>query len=288
MDRKNILDDFGTEDTYKLYRTVYEIIHPTISKRNISNYKIIIEENLVPLRIFYPKKISKLEKAIIYIPGKSWIVNGIKNYSDVCQDLVKELDTIIIALDYELTSEYGYNKTIDTCDKTLQYLITGLNRVGIEKDKITVIGDSTGASILANIANEKKNMISKLILLYPALNLTFEDQEKYPSLNQNNKVNLLTLSHLKTFAKTYIKKDYKSPLKKENYKTWPTTLIITGDLDPVRDEGIELGNKLKQENKNSKSINIKFATHGFLNNKDEETIEESMKEIKKFITKKER
>ena len=70
MDRKNILDDFGTEDTYKLYRTVYEIIHPTISKRNISNYKIIIEENLVPLRIFYPKKISKLEKAIIYIPGK--------------------------------------------------------------------------------------------------------------------------------------------------------------------------------------------------------------------------
>lgn len=206
MDRKNILDDFGTEDTYKLYRTVYEIIHPTISKRNISNYKIIIEENLVPLRIFYPKKISKLEKAIIYIPGKSWIVNGIKNYSDVCQDLVKELDTIIIALDYELTSEYGYNKTVDTCDKTLQYLITGLNRVGIEKDKITVIGDSTGASILANIANEKKNTISKLILLYPALNLTFEDQEKYPSLNQNNKVDLLTLSHLKTFAKTYIKK----------------------------------------------------------------------------------
>ena len=131
-------------------------------------------------------------------------------------------------------------------------------------------------------------MISKLILLYPALNLTFEDQEKYPSLNQNNKVDLLTLSHLKEFAKTYIKKDYKSPLKKENYKTWPTTLIITGDLDPVRDEGIELGNKLKQENKNSKVINIKFATHGLLNSKDEESIEECMKEIKKFITKKER
>ena len=35
--------------------------------------------------------------------------------SDVCQDLVKELDTIIIALDYELTSEYGYNKTVDRC-----------------------------------------------------------------------------------------------------------------------------------------------------------------------------
>ena len=27
-----------TEDKYKLYRTVHEIIHPTISKKNISNY----------------------------------------------------------------------------------------------------------------------------------------------------------------------------------------------------------------------------------------------------------
>lgn len=286
MDKKNIMDDFGTEDTYKLYRTVYEIIHPTISKRNISNYKIIIDEDLVPLRIFYPKKISKLEKAIIYIPGKSWIVSGIKNYTDVCLELVKELDTIVIALDYEL--EDNYNKTVDTCYKTLKYLIEGLNRVGIEKDKITVMGDSTGASVLANACSEKESIIPKQILLYPALNLTFEEKEKYPSLEQNNKLDLLTLSHLKTFAKNYINDDYKSPLKNNNYKTWPTTLIITGDLDPVRDEGIELGKILKQENKKSKAINIKFATHGFLNNKDEETIEESMKEIKKFITKKEK
>lgn len=286
MDKKNIIDDFGTENTYKLYRTIYEIIHPTISKRNISNYKIIIDENLVPLRIFYPKKISKLEKAIIYIPGKTWIVNGIKNYSDVSLELVKELDTIIIALDYSL--EDNYNKTVNTCYQTLKYLIEGLNRVGIEKEKITVIGDSTGASILANICSDNENIISKQILLYPALNLTFEEKEKYPSLEQNNKVDLLTLSHLKNFTKNYIKDDYKSPLKNNDYNSWPSTLIITGDLDPVRDEGIELGKLLRQENKKSKVINIKFATHGFLNNKDEESIEEAIKEIKKFINKKEK
>ena len=45
-------DDFGTGDSYKLYRSVYEIIHPTIPKKNISNYKIMIQEELVPLRIF--------------------------------------------------------------------------------------------------------------------------------------------------------------------------------------------------------------------------------------------
>lgn len=285
MNRKNMLDDFGTEDTYKLYRTIYEIIHPTISKKNISNYKIILQEDLIPLRIFYPKKISKLEKAVIYIPGKSWIVNGIKNYSEVAIELSKKLDSIIIAFDYELETN-KYMKTVNQCYETLKYLIEGLNRVGIEKEAITVIGDSTGASILANVCMKEEQVIPKLILLYPALNLMFEEKEKYPSLQQNNKLDLLTLNHLLIFNKNYLNKDYKSPLKAKNYDKWPNTLIITSDLDPVRDEGIELANNLKKVNKKSKGINITFASHGFLNSKDEETKEEAMMEIKKFISKK--
>lgn len=283
MEKKNIVNNFTAEDTYKLYRTVYEIIHPTISKKNISDYKIMLQEDLIPLRIFYPKKISKLEKAIIYIPGKTWIVNGIKNYTDVCQELVKELDTIIIALDYELPNQ-AYMEIVKSSYETIKYLVDGLKRVGIEQEKITVIGDSTGASILANISMIKENNIPKQILLYPALDLTFS--KKYKSLEQNNKLDLLTMPHLETFSKKYISKDYLSPLNSNSLKTWPTTLIITGDLDPVRDEGEDLGKKLKETNKNNRYVNIKFATHGFLNNKDEETIEEAIKEIKKFIAKK--
>lgn len=280
MNKKKITDHFGQEDTYKLYRTVYEIIHPTISKKNISNYKIILQEELIPLRIFYPKKISKLEKAIIYIPGRSWVVNGVKSYSDVCQDLAKKLDIIIIALDYELRDK-GYMRTVKECYEIIKYLIDGLKRVGIEQKKITVIGDSTGASILANISMIEENKIPKQILLYPALDLTFK--EKYPSLDQNNKLDLLTLPHIKKFAQKYIDKNYLSPLKSESYQTWPKTLIITGDLDPLRDEGENLYHKLKKEKKVSTYLNIKFACHGFINSKDEESIEEYFKEIKNFI-----
>lgn len=289
MELKNGQDDFGTENTYKLYRTVYEIIHPAISKKNISDYKIIIDENLIPLRIFYPKKISKLTKAIIYVPGKTWIVNGVKNYTDVSTFLVKETDTIVIALDYSLIDKTSYNDNITKCLNTINYLIEGLNRVGIENESITVIGDSIGASILAGVASQKENKIPRLILLYPALNLLFEDIEKYPSIDQNNKLDLLTLSHLRILKDKYIEeKNYQSPLKIKKYETWPMTLIITGDLDPVRDEGITLGKILKEQNIKLKVVNLKFASHGFLNSKDEESIEECMKEIKKFAAKKER
>ena len=112
------------------------------------------------------KKDLKIEKVIIYLPGKTWIVNGIKDYTDICQGLVKELDILVIALDY---TQDWYHKTVEICKNTVEYLIHGLNRVGIEKEAITLMGDSTGASLLASITQLEKEPLSKQILLYPAL-----------------------------------------------------------------------------------------------------------------------
>ena len=41
---------------YYLYRNLYDIIHPSISRQNISDYKIKIDNNLVPLQVYYPDK----------------------------------------------------------------------------------------------------------------------------------------------------------------------------------------------------------------------------------------
>ncbi|MBE6158197.1 MAG: hypothetical protein E7160_05365, partial [Firmicutes bacterium] len=63
-------NNFGKDNKYKLYRTMYEIIHPTISKKNISNYRIVLDDGIAPIRVFYPNKVSKLDSVIIYIPGE--------------------------------------------------------------------------------------------------------------------------------------------------------------------------------------------------------------------------
>ena len=277
MNQNVIKEDFGLEDTYKLYRTVYEIIHPTISKKNISNYKIIIQENLLPLRIFYPKKISKIERVIIYIHGKRWMVNGFYSYKEVCERFVQEMDSLVIAIDYENDS---YQKVVDKSYQTIKYLKEGLNRIGIQN--IITIGDALGASILSNVVLMDKSIIEKGILLYPALDFNFNIE--YSSFAQNNKLDLLTIPHLHTYCNKYINlKKYHSVMEEDSYKDWPDTLVITGDLDPLRDEIEEFSKRLRKDNRKSKYINIKFASHGFLNSKDEEAKEECFKDMKNFI-----
>ena len=64
-----IKNNFDNEDRYSLFRNVKELLHPSISKENISEYKIILKEGLLPIRVYYPKKVSNMNNVSIFIPG---------------------------------------------------------------------------------------------------------------------------------------------------------------------------------------------------------------------------
>ena len=86
------------DEKYKLYKSVREILHPAISKKNISNYRIILKEELLPIRIFYPKKVTSLEKVVIYVQGSSRVIN--EDYSSILSSLSTDLDRMVISIDY--------------------------------------------------------------------------------------------------------------------------------------------------------------------------------------------
>ena len=65
------INDLENKFEYKLYSNVEKIMHPTISKRNISSYKIVLDEKIVPVKVFYPERVSQLNDIIIYVHGIS-------------------------------------------------------------------------------------------------------------------------------------------------------------------------------------------------------------------------
>lgn len=292
---KPITDEFDLASRYKLYRTVYEIIHPTISKKNISSYKIIVDESVVPLRIFYPEKISNIKSIIIYIHGGGWVTGSVNSYSKVCMDIAKNTSNLVVAIDYRLAPEHKFPIPLEDCYRAVNFLYKELINIGIDNKKIIIMGDSAGGNLAAAIsliAREKKDFkIEKEILLYPALSGDYKEDSKYESIIKNSKYDLLTAKHLNNFMKLYIreKKDLDNPLvcplKEKSFKNLPTTLIITGDVDPLRDEGYAYYELLKNENKKNKYLNVKFAGHGFISSKDEEIKNELYNEINKFIKK---
>lgn len=260
-------NDKKEDEKYKLYKSVREILHPAISKKNISNYKIILKEELLPIRIYYPKKVTNLEKIIIYVQGSKKVIKD--DYSKILSSLSKDLDRMVISIDYD--DEASIEEQIKSIYETFKYIYDGLNTNGLDTSQITLVGDSTGSTLILNFIDKmKKDKIEdvKLLLFYPAL-------------VDNNKVD--DISPIDYEIVNDIKKYYQDKIGKKNLSiadllnkkysdndSFPNTLIICGNVDPL------LG-KIKELDEKIDSIDLKlvsFASHNFLKSKDKEIIKE--------------
>ena len=260
-------NDKKEDEKYKLYKSVREILHPAISKKNISNYKIILKEELLPIRIYYPKKVTNLEKIIIYVQGSKKVIKD--DYSKILSSLSKDLDRMVISIDYD--DDASMEEQINSIYETFKYIYNGLNTNGLDTSQITLVGDSTGSTLILNFIDKmKKDKIEdvKLLLFYPAL-------------VDNNKVD--DISPIDYEIVNDIKKYYQDKIGKNNLSiadllnkkyfdndSFPNTLIICGNVDPL------LG-KIKELDEKIDSIDLKlvsFASHNFLKSKDKEIIKE--------------
>ena len=160
---------FEKEEIYKLYRTVREILHPTISKKNISNYKIIVDENILPLRIFYPQKVTNMNKVTIYIHGDIILTNCKAKYAEISNKIALSTDNLVISIDSEELTNVTNKKYISKMYETTKYLIEELYKLNIVNIKL--LGDSTGSTTILNFKDnlKKDNLNLKTILFYPVL-----------------------------------------------------------------------------------------------------------------------
>ena len=143
---------------YRLYRSLYDILNPTISRKNISNYNIVINKDILPIEVYYPKKNIKISNIIIYIPSSN-------DTNNLYSDLAINTNNLVIVLNYD------DNK--DNCYNTIKYIYDNVK--DIITDNITIMTDKVGSDIEEYIIDKsyKTNdfKISKSILLEPTISL---------------------------------------------------------------------------------------------------------------------
>lgn len=292
---QNVVNDkIDFHKKYKLYKSVYEIIHPAISKKNVSSYRIVLRDDLLPLLVFYPKKVSSLESIILFVPGDGEVSGCLNRYSDICHEISTHCDRLVIAIDY-FDLERRFPDSLDMCYKTILYLVDELEKLSVTSDNVILMGDSVGANLISAMTirslHDNKKICSKEILLYPVLSGEYFGNSSYESINDKGKIDLLTIDRVRSFFEKYIndKSDLNNPLVcplcETDYKNFPASMIITGDLDPLRDEGYEYASRLIKDNPHSEYANILLVSHGFLGLNDTEMKNRLYQMINNFILK---
>lgn len=278
-------DNFCEIEKYKLYRTVHDLLHPTISKKNISNYKVVLDDKLLPVVVFYPDKMSNSKSIILYVVGDGEVNGCFGKYSDICKNLAKKTNSIVLAIDY-FDGTIKYPTVVNKITKVFKYLYEEFSNDGVDTSNIILMSDSVGCKIMGSVIVkliDKKININKSIMFYPVVRDNYIDYKWNESLMS---VNFNLDKNVNNYLCKYFPKDKEvncDLLELAYYKGFPKSLIVTGDMDIFKDDGELFFNNLISNNEESKYFNIKFAAHGFLCSNDEEIMFETYKAINDFI-----
>ena len=260
--------EINMKDNYPLYRSIQ-------NKTPLQKKSKIIKDGVFTYHIFSPKNIET-KKAIIYIHGGGWVVGSIKFYSFILHYLANILKINIIAFDYPLAPEHPFPEGFNYCYDAINNIFKKEKKFNVDLSSIIIMGDSAGANLATAICikakKEKSFKIQKQILLYPIVQTNFKNNQKFKSIEKNGYDYFLTKNIIEDYLNLYLKnkKDYYNKYVAILNNKWlfnmPETLIITADLDPLKDEGHYYAQKLKRYFNKVTYYNIKGVIHGFFNN----------------------
>lgn len=257
------LNVFDNKLRYKMYCDMEKIIHPAISKRNISRYKIVLSEEITPIRVFYPQKISHLKDVIIYVHGISSVSGCFGCYSDICMNLAISSNRLVIAIDYDENKKYL--DILDDCSNCARYLCAELNNFGIDKSHISLMGDSIGATLVLGINKKLEKILDKCILVSPILSGNYFKEEENIKKDKDNEDLVNNIKNYYSKALKF-KKNYKDSfvfplLSDENNGS--SLLITVGEKEFLKDEASKYS-----EITGGKLLELPSVRHGFLKDMD--------------------
>lgn len=237
---------------------------------NIKNTAIKSDSVEIPVRIYTPNNKNNLP-IVIYSHGGGWIGGSIDTHDAVCRKLSSRSGCIVISVGYRLAPENPFPAALDDVYNVVLWAYKNADTIGGSKEFIVLAGDSAGGNLSAAAAmldrDKKGSHVNCQVLIYPATDI----------YNINNKpwtyVPNLTLSKedIEKYVSLYVpkkedrKNPYVSPLLADNFTGLPPALIITAEIDPLRNEGESYGYKLRESGCSVIISRYKGVPHGFLN-----------------------
>ena len=266
--------DINMKKNYKVVRKMIHITHPAYRKKFYKtwDHKVVFEDHEIPVRIFSIDE--TIRPVLIFFHGGGWVTGNIDSYDRVCANLAAVTGHTIVSVDYRLAPEHKFPAAPEDCYYiTREIYLNAKELFGVTKNQISLIGDSAGANLAAVVSlmarDRNEFEVTRQILIYPAVNNDFTESSIYPSIRENGMDFLLTSKRMCDYMELYQSKEedkyspYFAPILADNLRNQPSTMIITAEYDPLRDEGEAYGVKLLEAGNQVEIHRIEDVLHGF-------------------------
>ena len=206
----------------------------------------------IPLRL-YASEPGGLRTALVYFHGGGFVFGNLDTHDAVCRAIAKESGAVVVSVDYRLSPEHKFPAAVDDSYAATVWVAANAERLGIDKHRIAVGGDSAGGNLATVIAMRCRDAggpaLAAQVLIYPVTDVSTFETGSHRELGEGY---FLTRAAMEWFTGHYLASaDHKrhleaSPLLAPNLSGLPPALVITAEFDPLRDEGEAYAQRLKQ------------------------------------------
>lgn len=114
----------------------------------------------------------KRSAALLWIHGGGYVIGTVAGTTPACRAWARDLNLLVVSVDYRLAPEAPYPAAIDDCFSALAWLHANADELGIDPGRIAVGGDSAGGGLAASLAQRAVDEgldVAFQLLVYPML-----------------------------------------------------------------------------------------------------------------------
>jgi acetyl esterase len=231
-----------------------KIIGPGVAVARVEDLSIPIanepKTKSIKARLFAPE--GELRALILYFHGGGWVIGTLEDSDAVCRQLAHETRSAVIAVDYRLAPEHRFPAAADDAYTALEWAAAHHQKLLGRQLPLVLMGESAGGNLAAVTTLRARDWngpaIALQVLVYPVTDANFETS----SYREFADGPFLTRDSMKWFWDQYLPDtDMRSlvaasPLRAARFDGLPPAIVLTAEVDPLRDEGESYAVALKQ------------------------------------------
>ena len=228
----------------------------------------------IPIRMYNPEGDGPFP-LLMFFHGGGFVSGSIERHDPLCRNIVQASGYKVISVEYRLAPEHPFPAAPEDCYIATTWVHEHAEELNGDKSRLAVAGDSAGgtlATVVSLMARDRRGpMISKQVLLYPVTDYYHHASCPYPSYKENEQGYFLTSKSMEVFWNLYLSqvedKDnpYASPIRSTDLSRLPPALVLTAEYDPLRDEGEQYADRLREAGVPVEGKRYEGLIHGFFN-----------------------
>ena len=235
----------------------------------ICDRDIPVQNGTIPIRIYTPEGQGPFP-VVLMIHGGGWIAGSLAVFDHVSCAIANRVGCIAVSIEHRLAPENKFPIPLLDCYAAAKWVEEHIAEFGGDSTRIAVLGESAGGNLAAALALLARDRGGPGLVYQVVVNPALEYPEPgSQSMKELGKGYGLTQADILWCLQQYmsgqddIHDPYFLPMNAGDLSGLPPALIITGEYDPLRDEGEAYAERLQAAGVPSNAIRIDGVIHGF-------------------------